>query len=221
MSIACQLSLVRSTIPESVTLVAVSKTHPTEMIREAYDAGHRIFGESRPLEMKAKYEELPKDIEWHMIGHLQTNKVKYIAPFVSMIQSVDSARLAETIQREAARCNRKIGILLEIRVAEEETKSGWNFDELMRYVGTVELNRMPNLEVRGVMGIATNTDDLCRVKQDFEILKRDFDILQPNFGPRFNIVSMGMSHDYPLAVECGSTMVRVGSLIFGERDYSE
>ncbi len=221
MSIACQLSLVRSTIPESVTLVAVSKTHPAEMIREAYDAGHRIFGESRPQELKAKYEALPKDIEWHMIGHLQTNKVKYIAPFVSMIQSVDSARLAETIQREAARCDRKIGILLEVRIAEEETKSGWAFDELMRYVGTVALNRMPNIEVRGLMGIATNTDDLCRVKQDFEVLKRDFDILQPNFGPRFNVLSMGMSHDYPLAVECGSTMVRVGSLIFGERDYSE
>lgn len=221
MSIACQLSLVRSTIPESVTLVAVSKTHPAEMIREAYDAGHRIFGESRPQELKTKYEALPKDIEWHMIGHLQTNKVKYIAPFVSMIQSVDSARLAETIQHEAARCNRKIGILLEIRIAQEQTKSGWAFDELMRYVGTVELNRMANLEVRGVMGIATNTDDLCRIKQDFEVLKRDFDILQPSFGPRFNVLSMGMSHDYPLAVECGSTMVRVGSLIFGERDYSE
>ncbi len=156
-----------------------------------------------------------------MIGHLQTNKVKYIAPFVSMIQSVDSARLAETIQREAARCDRKIGILLEIRIAEEETKSGWAFDELMRYVGTVELNRMANIEVRGVMGIATNTDDPCRVRRDFEVLKRDFDILQPNFGPRFNVISMGMSHDYPLAVECGSTMVRVGSLIFGERDYSK
>ena len=221
MSIACQLSFVRSTIPENVTLVAVSQTHPAAMIREAYDAGHRIFGESRPQELRAKYEELPKDIEWHMIGHLQTNKVKYIAPFVSMIQSVDSARLAETIQREAARCGRKIGILLEIRIAEEETKSGWAFDELMRYVGTVELNRMANIEVRGVMGIATNTDDPCRVRRDFEVLKRDFDILQPNFGPRFNVISMGMSHDYPLAVECGSTMVRVGSLIFGERDYSK
>ena len=221
MSIACQLSFVRSTIPENVTLVAVSKTHPAAMIREAYDAGHRIFGESRPQELRAKYEELPKDIEWHMIGHLQTNKVKYIAPFVSMIQSVDSARLAETIQREAARCGRKIGILLEIRIAEEETKSGWAFDELMRYVGTVELNRMANIEVRGVMGIATNTDDPCRVRRDFEVLKRDFDILQPNFGQRFNVISMGMSHDYPLAVECGSTMVRVGSLIFGERDYSK
>ena len=221
MSIACQLSFVRSTIPENVTLVAVSKTHPAAMIREAYDAGHRIFGESRPQELRAKYEELPKDIEWHMIGHLQTNKVKYIAPCVSMIQSGDSARLAETIQREAARCGRKIGILLEIRIAEEETKSGWAFDELMRYVGTVELNRMANIEVRGVMGIATNTDDPCRVRRDFEVLKRDFDILQPNFGPRFNVISMGMSHDYPLAVECGSTMVRVGSLIFGERDYSK
>lgn len=221
MSIACQLSLVRSTIPESVTLVAVSKTHPVEMIREAYEAGHRIFGESRPQEMAAKFEALPKDIEWHMIGHLQTNKVKYIAPFVAMIESVDSQRLAETIQREAARCNRKIGILLEIRVAQEETKTGWDFDELQRYVYSAPFVQMPNLEVRGVMGIATNTDDLCRVKEDFDVLKRDFDMLQPFFGPRFNVLSMGMSHDYPLAVECGATMVRVGSLIFGERDYSE
>lgn len=221
MSIACQLSLVRSTIPESVTLVAVSKTHPVEMIREAYEAGHRIFGESRPQEMAAKFEALPKDIEWHMIGHLQTNKVKYIAPFVAMIESVDSQRLAETIQREAARCNRKIDILLEIRVAQEETKTGWDFDELQRYVYSAPFVQMPNLEVRGVMGIATNTDDLCRVKEDFDVLKRDFDMLQPFFGPRFNVLSMGMSHDYPLAVECGATMVRVGSLIFGERDYSE
>ena len=125
MSIACQLSFVRSTLPEDVTLVAVSKTHPAGAIREAYDAGHRIFGESRPQELREKYDVLPKDIEWHMIGHLQTNKVKYIAPFVSLIHSVDSARLAETIQREAAKCGRTIEILLEIRVADEESKSGW------------------------------------------------------------------------------------------------
>ena len=125
MSIACQLSFVRSTLPEDVTLVAVSKTHPVEAIREAYDAGHRVFGESRPQELREKYEALPQDIEWHMIGHLQTNKIKYIAPFVSLIHSVDSARLAEAIQREAAKCGRTIEILLEIHVADEETKSGW------------------------------------------------------------------------------------------------
>ena len=158
MSIACQLSFVRSTLPEDVTLVAVSKTHPVEAIREAYDAGHRVFGESRPQELREKYEALPQDIEWHMIGHLQTNKIKYIAPFVSLIHSVDSARLAEAIQREAAKCGRTIEILLEIHVADEETKSGWEIGELMRYVGTAPFARMPDVCVRGVMGIATNTD---------------------------------------------------------------
>ncbi|WP_295911171.1 YggS family pyridoxal phosphate-dependent enzyme [uncultured Alistipes sp.] len=221
MSIAYQLSFVRSTLPEDVTLVAVSKTHPVEAIREAYDAGHRIFGESRPQELREKYEVLPKDIEWHMIGHLQTNKVKYIAPFVTLIHSVDSARLAETIQREAAKCGRTIEILLEVRVAEEETKSGWEMDELMHYLGSAPFALMPNVCVRGLMGIATNTDDGEAVRRDFQVLKRNFDTLQPNFGPRFNILSMGMSHDYPIAVECGSTMVRVGSLIFGERDYTK
>ena len=221
MSIACQLSFVRSTLPEDVTLVAVSKTHPVEAIREAYDAGHRVFGESRPQELREKYEALPQDIEWHMIGHLQTNKIKYIAPFVSLIHSVDSARLAEAIQREATKCGRTIEILLEIHVADEETKSGWEIGELMRYVGTAPFARMPDVCVRGVMGIATNTDDGEVIRRDFRELKRCFDLLQPNFGARFNTLSMGMSHDYPIAVECGSTMVRVGSLIFGERDYSK
>lgn len=220
-SIACQLSFVRSTLPEGVTLVAVSKTHPVERIREAYDAGHRIFGESRPQELREKYEALPKDIEWHMIGHLQTNKIKYIAPFVALIHSVDSARLAEAIEREAARCGRTLEILLEIRIAREETKTGWDFGELKNYIGTAPFARMPDVCVRGVMGIATNTDDGEVIRRDFEELKRCFDILQPYFGPRFNTLSMGMSHDYPLAVECGSTMVRVGSLIFGARDYTK
>ena len=220
-SIACQLSFVRQTLPESVTLVAVSKTHPVELIREAYDAGHRIFGESRPQELREKYEVLPKDIEWHMIGHLQTNKIKYIAPFVALIHSVDSARLAEAIQREAAKCGRTLEILLEIHVAEEETKTGWDMSELMQYIRTAPFAQMPNICVRGVMGIATNTDDGEAINRDFRELKRCFDLLQPYFGPRFNTLSMGMSHDYPLAVECGSTMVRVGSLIFGDRDYSK
>ncbi|WP_195499669.1 YggS family pyridoxal phosphate-dependent enzyme [Alistipes timonensis] len=215
--IACQLSFVRSTLPAEVTLVAVSKTHPAEMIRETYDAGHRIFGESRPQELREKYEALPKDIEWHMIGHLQTNKIKYIAPFVALIHSVDSARLAEAIQREAAKCGRTIEILLEIHVAEEDTKTGWNIGELKNYVGTAPFARMPNICVRGVMGIATNTDDGAVIRRDFDELRRCFELLQPYFGPRFNTLSMGMSHDYPLAVECGSTMVRVGSLIFGRR----
>ncbi len=220
LEIACNLSRIRASLPEGTTLVAVSKTHPAEAIREAFDAGHRIFGESRPQELCAKYEVLPKEIEWHMIGHLQTNKVKYIAPFVRMIQSVDSARLAETIQREAAKCGRTIDILLEIHVAQEETKSGWNVGELKRYVETAAFSSMPNVRVRGVMGIATNTDDERVIRRDFGELKRCFELLRPYFGGRFDTLSMGMSHDYPIAVECGANMVRVGSSIFGERDYT-
>ncbi|MDE7304399.1 MAG: YggS family pyridoxal phosphate-dependent enzyme [Alistipes sp.] len=220
LEIACNLSRIRASLPEGATLVAVSKTHAAEAIREAFDAGHRIFGESRPQELCAKYEVLPKEIEWHMIGHLQTNKVKYIAPFVRMIQSVDSARLAETIQREAAKCGRTIDILLEIHVAQEETKSGWDVGELKRYVETAAFSSMPNVRVRGVMGIATNTDDERIIRRDFGELKRCFELLRPYFGGRFDTLSMGMSHDYPIAVECGANMVRVGSSIFGERDYT-
>lgn len=220
MSIADRLSKIRSTLPEGVELVAVSKFHPAERLMEAYDAGQRTFGESRPQEMTAKQAVLPADIRWHMIGHLQTNKVKYIAPFVRMIQSVDSARLAETIQREAAKCGRIIDILLEIHVAQEETKSGWELGELKRYVDSAAFASMPNVRVRGIMGIATHTDDRSVIRRDFSELKRCFELLQPSFGARFDTLSMGMSHDYLLAVECGSTMVRVGSSIFGERDYS-
>ncbi len=220
-TIASRLSHVRASLPEGVTLVAVSKTHPAEAIRQAYGAGQCIFGESRPQELCAKYEMLPRDIAWHMIGHLQTNKVRSIAPFVALIQSVDSERLAATIQREAARCGRRIDILLEIHVAQEETKTGWAADELLEYVRAESFAAMPNIRVRGVMGIATNTDDETVVRRDFEALHRCFVELRPYFGEEFDTLSMGMSDDYPLAVECGSTMVRVGSRIFGERDYSE
>ena len=219
--IASQLALVRQSLPAGVTLVAVSKTHPAEAIRTAYGAGQRIFGESRPQELRAKYEALPKDLVWHMIGHLQTNKIKYIAPFIALIESVDSARLAEAIQKEAVKCGRVIDILLEIHVAAEETKTGWNLDELRAYLAADPFAGMPNLRVRGVMGIATNTDDETVVRRDFDALRRCFEELRPKFGPAFDTLSMGMSHDYPLAVACGSTMVRVGSLIFGERDYSK
>lgn len=220
MNVACQLSLVRSTLPENVTLVAVSKMHPVEAIQAAYDAGQRIFGESRPQEMAEKRAALPQDIEWHMIGHLQTNKIKMIAPFVALIHSVDSARLAEAIQREAAKCGRTIDVLLEIRVAVEETKTGWDFTELMQYVRSAPFARLNNVRVRGVMGIATNTTDAKIIRRDFMELKRCFDMLRPYFIARFDTLSMGMSHDYGYAMECGATMVRVGSLIFGERDYT-
>ena len=220
MSVATQIAAVRATLSEGVRLVAVSKTHPTEAIEEAYAAGQRAFGESRPQEMRQKYELLPKDIEWHMIGHLQTNKIKYIAPFVALIESVDSARLCEALQKEAAKCSRVLDILLELHVAREESKTGWAPEELMAYVASGAFAEFPNLRVRGVMGIASNTDDEAVVCGDFEALKRAFDALKPHFGTAFDTLSMGMSDDYPLAIACGSNSVRVGSLIFGERDYS-
>lgn len=221
MSVKSQLERVRATLPEGVELVAVSKTHPVEAIEEAYSVGQRIFGESRPQELRAKYESLPRDIEWHMIGHLQTNKIKYIAPFVAMIHSVDSERLAEAIQVQAAKCGRTIDVLLEIHVAEEESKSGWKIEDLRAAVASGLFARLPNVRVRGVMGIATNTDDMERVSTDFVQLRIYKEELAPYFGEQFDILSMGMSDDYPIAIAAGSTMVRVGSTIFGERDYSK
>lgn len=221
MSVKSQLERVRATLPEGMTLVAVSKTHPVEAIAEAYDAGQRVFGESRPQELRAKYEALPHDIEWHMIGHLQTNKVKYIAPFVTLIHSVDSERLAEVIQAQAAKCGRTIDVLLEIHVAAEESKSGWAIEELRAAVASGLFERLPNVRVRGVMGIATNTDDMERVSADFVQLRIYKEELAPYFGEQFDTLSMGMSDDYPTAIAAGSTMVRIGSTIFGERDYSK
>ena len=221
MSVKSQLERVRVTLPEGVTLVTVSKTHPIEAIAEAYEAGQRVFGESRPQELRAKYEALPRDIEWHMIGHLQTNKVKYIAPFVALIHSVDSERLAETIQVQAAKCDRTIDVLLEIHVAAEESKSGWAIEDLRAAVASGLFERLPNVRVRGVMGIATNTDDMERVSADFVQLRIYKEELAAHFGEQFDTLSMGMSDDYPTAIAAGSTMVRIGSTIFGERDYSK
>ncbi|MBP3612941.1 MAG: YggS family pyridoxal phosphate-dependent enzyme [Rikenellaceae bacterium] len=221
MSVKSQLERVRATLPEGVTLVAVSKTHPIEAIAEAYEAGQRVFGESRPQELRAKYEALPHDIEWHMIGHLQTNKIKYIAPFVAMIHSVDSERLAEAIQVQAAKCNRTIDVLLEIHVAEEESKSGWAIEELRAVVASGLFERLPNVRVRGVMGIATNTDDEARIAADFAQLAAYKAEFAAHFGEQFDTLSMGMSDDYPAAIAAGSTMVRIGSTIFGARDYSK
>ena len=219
MSIKERLHRILSTIPEGVKLVAVSKFHPAERLQEAYDAGQRIFGESRPKEMTAKYELLPKDIEWHMIGHLQTNKVKYIAPFVSMISSVDSERLIEEIEKQAARNNRTIDILLEVHVAQEETKSGWSIEELRAYLASGILNNMTHVRVRGVMTIASNTDDESIVRNDFATIRSIFEELKPQFGEAFDTLSIGMSDDYPIALEYGSTMVRIGTAIFGQREY--
>lgn len=219
MSIKERLHDILATLPEGVKLVAVSKFHPAERIREAYDAGQRIFGESRPQEMAAKQAQLPADIEWMMIGHLQTNKVKMIAPFVSMISSVDSERLIDEIEKQAAKCERVIDILLEVHVAREETKSGWDIDELRTYLASGALDKMKHVRVRGVMTIASNTDDESIVRGDFERIRAIYDELKPRFGEAFDTLSIGMSDDYPVALEYGSTMVRIGTAIFGAREY--
>ena len=219
MSVKEQLNNILSKLPEGVTLVAVSKFHPVERLQEAYDAGQRVFGESRPQEMASKYQQLPKDIEWHMIGHLQTNKVKMIAPFVSLIASVDSERLIEEIEKQAAKYGRTIDILLEVHVAQEESKSGWSEEELYNYLTTGALERMEHVRVCGVMTIASNTDDESVVCRDFQRIKDIYDSLKPRFGEAFDTLSIGMSDDYPLALEYGSTMVRIGTAIFGRREY--
>lgn len=219
MNIAERLHRIWATLPEGVKLVAVSKFHPAERIEEAYNAGQRIFGESRPQEMAAKAEVLPKDIEWSMIGHLQTNKVKMIAPFVSMIASVDSDRLVAEIEKQAAKCNRVIDILLEVHVADEETKSGWDVEELRAYIASGVFDAMPHVRVRGVMTIATNTDDESIIRRDFEHIRSIFNEFKPLFSEAFDTLSIGMSDDYPIALEYGSTMVRIGTAIFGAREY--
>ena len=219
MSISSKILEIRNSLPEGVVLVAVSKFHPVEAINEAYAVGQRVFGESRVQELTAKYEQLPKDIKWQMIGHLQTNKVRAIAPFISLIQSVDSQRLLECINREAERCGRVIDCLLEVHVTDEQSKSGWDVNELRGYLRSGAIADLKNVRIRGVMGMATFTDDEAVIRVDFEhiaAIKRE---LEPLFGEEFNILSMGMSDDYPIAIEYGSTMVRVGSMIFGERNY--
>ena len=218
MSIEQKIKDLHSSLPQGVTLVAVSKFHPAEALQRAYDAGQRIFGESRVQELLLKYEALPKDIEWQMIGHLQTNKVRQIVPFVSLIQSVDSVRLIECINRESERIGRVVDILLEIRVAQEESKTGWDFDELVEYIKGDGLQTLPNIRVRGVMGMATNTDDEIIIRADFEQLAKHKEALASHFDASFDTLSMGMSDDFELAIECGSTMVRIGSSIFGERN---
>ena len=221
--IAENLKTVLASLKPGVALVAVSKFHPVEALQEAYDAGQRVFGESHVQELVAKQEALPKDIEWHFIGHLQTNKVKYMAPFVSLIHAVDSVKLLKEIDKQAQKCGRVIDVLLQIHVAKEETKFGFTPDEVVDVLEAGEWKTLPNVRVVGLMAMATNTDDEGQIAEEFDTVRQLFARLKERFfaeSPDFKVLSMGMSGDYLIAQEHGSTMVRVGSMIFGERDYS-
>ena len=216
-SISQNLQQLKSEISHNVTLVAVSKTKPKEAVLEAYATGHRIFGENKVQEMTQKWEELPRDIQWHMIGHLQTNKVKYIAPYVSMIHSLDRVKLANEIDRQGARYRRVIDCLIQIKIAKEEEKFGFEPNEALTFLEQLRTNPMPNINIRGVMGMATFTPDSEQIKHEFSLLKTFFD--QNKSAHNLEILSMGMSGDYPLALKLGSNMIRVGSAIFGSRLY--
>lgn len=220
--IQLHLKEILAELPPQTRLVAVSKFHPAEAIREAYDMGQRIFGESKVQELTGKYESLPKDIEWHFIGHLQTNKVKYIAPFVNMIHAVDSFKLLCEIDKQAAKVNRVIPCLLEMHVAQEESKFGFTFEECRALLAEGEWKNLSHVSIAGIMGMASYTDDLHQIQQEFQSLSDFFKELKNSYfsgNSQFCELSMGMSHDYPEAVKRGSTLVRVGSKIFGDRIY--
>lgn len=221
MSIKENLQHIKSQIPEHVTLVAVSKTKPISDMMEAYNAGHRIFGENKIQEMVEKSQQMPKDVEWHMIGHVQSNKVKYMAEFVHLIHGVDSIKLLKEIDKQAKKYDRIISCLFQIKIATEESKFGMTSQEATEIITSNEFSELKNVCVVGVMGMASFTDDEVQIKKEFDQLKSSFETLKSfesfNFKP--DIISMGMSSDYKLAISCGSTMIRVGSSIFGEREY--
>jgi pyridoxal phosphate enzyme (YggS family) len=221
MSIAENIkSLKKETELINVTLIAVSKTKPVEEVLEAYNTGQRLFGENMVQELVEKHEQLPKDIQWHLIGHLQSNKVKYIAPFISMIESVDSLKLLQEINKHAEKNKRIIDCLLQIYIADEDTKFGLGFDEAIELLRSDEIAELKNIKIRGLMGIATNTDVEKQVKDEYYELKTFFDGIKQSFfrkDPAFDTLSMGMSADYKIAIEQGSNMVRLGSTIFGKR----
>lgn len=226
MSIAKNLTQIKSQLPAHVTLVAVSKTKPVSDLIEAYNAGQRIFGENKIQEMTEKWEQMPKDIEWHMIGHVQTNKVKFMAEYVSLIHGVDSLKLLEEINKQAKKHNRIIDCLLQIHIAEEETKFGLNEEELNEIFEVLKQVQYDNIRIVGLMGMATFTDNTAQIEKEFNHLKNVFDTIRrdainrvSNQNTDFTILSMGMSGDYQLAISCGSTMVRIGSSIFGNRNY--
>lgn len=217
-----QIRIIKEGLPDNVRLVAVSKFHPIEALQEAYEGGQRIFGESKVQEMTQKYEALPKDIEWHFIGHLQTNKIKYMAPYVSLIHGVDSYKLLKEINKQAAKAGRIIPCLLQIHIAQEETKFGFSIEECRTMLAEGQWKSLDNVCIAGVMGMATNTDNENQVEQEFKVLADIFHEIKATYFkecPKFTEISMGMSDDYPLAIRQGSTLIRVGSRIFGERNY--
>ena len=217
MSIQENYHKIKAQIPENVELVAVSKFHPVEKIKEVYDCGQKVFGENKVQELLTKVNELPADIQWHLIGHLQTNKVKYIAPFIDTIQSVDSEKLLIEINKEAAKNNKKIKVLLQVKIAEEETKYGLEISEAKEIFSNYLEHQYPNIEILGLMGMATFTDNKNQVKSEFMMLKSLFDELSTF--KSLEKLSMGMSDDFLLAIECGANSVRIGSAIFGVRNY--
>ena len=220
MSIQENLKTIKSSIPEHVTLVAVSKTKPVSDLMEAYNAGQRVFGENKIQEMAEKYEEMPKDIKWHMIGHVQRNKVKYMASFVSLIHGVDNFKLLKEIDKQAKKHDRVIDCLLQIKIASEDSKFGMSFEDASKFTQSKIMSELKNIRVTGVMGMATFTDDKSQIKNEFNRLKFTFDALKAlqTENCKLQIISMGMSGDYKLAIDCGSTMIRVGSSIFGLRN---
>ena len=218
MSITENLNDLKKTLKSGVTLVAVSKTKPVEAVVEAYNTGHRVFGENKVQEMTGKWEQLPKDIEWHMIGHLQRNKVKYMAPYVSLIHGVDSLKLLAEINKQALKHERTIDCLLQMHIAQEDTKFGLSEEELTALLVSDQFKAMNNVRIRGLMGMATFTENEAQIRSEFQFLKAQFDSLKKSL-PEVDILSMGMSGDYKIAMDCGSTMVRIGSSIFGARNY--
>lgn len=219
MSIKENYQRIHGQLPQGVQLIAVSKTHPVSAIQEVYNLGQKVFGENKVQELMEKHPLLPQDIQWHLIGHLQTNKVKYIAPFIDTIQSVDSEKLLTEINKEAAKNNRVIKVLLQVKIAKEESKFGLEASEAKNLFRQYSNGQFPNVEVTGLMGMATFTDDQQQIKKEFLTLKELFNEL--NQLKTLKTLSMGMSDDFPLAIECGANSVRVGSAIFGKRDYSK
>jgi PLP dependent protein len=220
MNIKNNLNNLRQNLPSGCKMIAVTKTKPVEKIMEAYQEGHRLFGENKVQELIPKFEALPKDIEWHMIGHLQSNKVKYIAPFIGMIHSVDSVRLLEEINKQALRSKRTIPCLLQVHIAEEETKFGFSPQEVFQFLQSGRLAELTNVKISGLMGMATLTENSDQIRREFRELKKLFDKLKSSVltdAAEMKELSMGMSGDYGIAIEEGSTMIRIGSAIFGER----